>query len=76
VHLVDGPEDFGDEKSALSRLEVVLRARALAAAETAGAVDIQIDVVRDVRTAGMEAREVFVEAEITVEASGRPRVAG
>jgi N-methylhydantoinase A/oxoprolinase/acetone carboxylase beta subunit len=76
VHLIDGPEDFGDEKSALSRLEVVLRARALAAAETAGAVDIQIDVVRDIRTAGMEAREVFVEAEITVEASGRPRVAG
>lgn len=75
VHLSAGPEDFRDETAALARLEEVLRARAVAAAEAAGAADIQIDVVRDVRRAGVEDREVFVEAEMTVEASGRPRVA-
>ncbi len=75
VHLTEGPEDFGDEATAFSRLEDVLQTRAMAAAEAAGAEDIQVDVTRDVRTAGVESREVFVEAEIRVEASGRPRVA-
>ena len=75
VHLTAGPEDFGDQESALSRLEDVLRSRALAAAEAAGAADITVNVLRDVRVAGVESREVFVEADITVEASGRPRVA-
>ena len=75
VHLLEGPQDFGDEDAALERLEDVLRARAIAAAEAAGAADIQVSVVRNVRSAGIEGREVFVEAEVTVEASGRPRVA-
>lgn len=75
VHLTAGPEDFGDQESALARLEEVLRAAALTAAEAAGAADISVNVVRDIRVAGVESREVFVEAEITVEASGRPRVA-
>mgnify|MGYP006073861609 FL=1 len=75
VHLVAGPEDFDDAETALARLEDVLRAAALTAAETADAADIAVSVVRDVRVAGIEGREVFVEAEITVEASGRPRVA-
>ncbi|MEP3673867.1 hydantoinase/oxoprolinase family protein [Sulfitobacter sp.] len=74
VHLSAGPEDFRDETAALARLEEVLRAAAVGAAQDAGAADIKIDVTRDVRTAGVEGREVFVEAEITVEASGRPRV--
>ena len=41
----------------------------------AGAEDIEVQVHRDIRTAQAEAREVFVEAVLTVEASGRPRVA-
>jgi N-methylhydantoinase A/oxoprolinase/acetone carboxylase beta subunit len=75
VHLLEGPEDFADQAEALERLEAVLRARAIAAAEAAGAGDVQVSVVRDLRVAGIEGREVFVEGEITVEASGRPRVA-
>jgi hypothetical protein len=47
----------------------------MADAQAAGAADIQISVNRDIRTAGVEAREVFIEAVVTVEASGRPRVA-
>ena len=75
VHLETGPEDFGASDAALLRLETVLCAAAEGAAREAGAVDIQVVVERDVRTAQAEAREVFVEAVLTVEASGRPRVA-
>jgi N-methylhydantoinase A/oxoprolinase/acetone carboxylase beta subunit len=75
VHLSAGPEDFTTSEAALARLEEVLRASAMAAAEAAGAADISVNVMRDVRVADIESREVFVEAEIRVEASGRPRVA-
>lgn len=75
VHLQQGPEDFANEDLALDHLEGILRAQALQDAEDAGAEDIQITVTRDIRKANAEAREVFVEAIITVEASGRPRIA-
>jgi N-methylhydantoinase A/oxoprolinase/acetone carboxylase beta subunit len=75
VHLETGPEDFTDPDAALARLEEVLGNEAREAAERAGAGDIQLNVQRDIRTARVEAREVFIEADITVEASGRPRVA-
>ncbi|MGR3563129.1 MAG: hydantoinase/oxoprolinase N-terminal domain-containing protein [Heliomarina sp.] len=73
VHLAEGPEDFAESETAMVRLEEVLRDEALAAAS--GAEGVQITVTRDVRVAQAEAREVFVEAVVTVEASGRPRVA-
>lgn len=75
VHLAEGPEDFAVEAEAMSRLETVLSASARAAAEAAGAADIQMNVTRELRRAGVEEREVFVEASVTVEAAGRPRVA-
>ncbi|MBM1689542.1 hydantoinase/oxoprolinase N-terminal domain-containing protein [Sulfitobacter geojensis] len=75
VHLLEGPQDFADQDSALEALETVLREDAVAQAKIAGAEDIQVSVKRDIRTAGVEAREVFIEATITVEAAGRPRVA-
>jgi len=74
VHL-EAPEDFGDSEAALTRLEDYLRAAAEGDARAAGADDIEIRVFREVKTAQAEAREVFVEAELTVEATGRPRVA-
>ncbi|SFU09893.1 hydantoinase/oxoprolinase N-terminal domain-containing protein [Sedimentitalea nanhaiensis] len=75
VHLDSGPEDFAASDAAMERLEAVLRARANGAALAAGAEGIQITVERDIKTARTEARAVFVEAQITVQASGRPRVA-
>ncbi len=75
VHLASGPQDFGDRPTALALLERVLRDRVMADALAAGAADIQVSVARDIRTAGVENREVFIEAVITVEATGRPRVA-
>jgi N-methylhydantoinase A/oxoprolinase/acetone carboxylase beta subunit len=75
VHMDTGPEDFGSADSALERLECSLRAEAETQALAAGAGGIQISISRDIKTAQAEAREVFVEATVTVEASGRPRVA-
>lgn len=75
VHLESGLRDFTEEAPALALLEQVLRDGAEEQAKAAGAEDIQISVERDIRRARAEAREVFVEATITVEAAGRPRVA-
>lgn len=76
VHLVSGPEDFTDQETALEHLQAVLEKEARDRATSAGAIDVQVNVTRDVRTAGVEARDVFVEATVTVEATGRPRVTG
>ena len=75
VHLETGPQDFAEESAALTLLETILRETAEAQAKAAGAEDIQISVDRYIRRAQAEARQVFVEATITVEAAGRPRVA-
>ncbi len=75
VHLETGPQDFSDSQEALNLLETVLRSEAEGAVRDAGAEDIRVVVDHDIRTAKIEAHEVFVEALITVEASGRPRVA-
>ncbi|MGC1497719.1 MAG: hydantoinase/oxoprolinase family protein [Sulfitobacter sp.] len=75
VHLLSGPRDFGDQTTAMDMLETTLRDIAESDAREAGAADIQVSVTRDIRTAGVESREVFIEATITVEATGRPRVA-
>lgn len=74
VHL-ETPEDFNDPAAALTRLEAVLRDSVEGHARAAGAGDIEIHMQRHIKTAQAEAREVFVEAEIVAEASGRPRVA-
>jgi N-methylhydantoinase A/oxoprolinase/acetone carboxylase beta subunit len=75
VHLESGPEDHRDVEAALGALEAALEAAARTDALAAGAEDIRITATRDLRTAEAEARQVFLEGEITVEASGRPRVA-
>ncbi len=75
VHLEDGPKDFNASDEALALLEKILRDETEGAVREAGAEDIRVVVDRDIRTARVEEREVFVEAMLTVEASGRPRVA-
>mgnify|MGYP005988817017 CR=1 FL=1 len=75
LHLDEGPQDFLDPEEAMSKLEEILRKIAHREAVQAGAEGIQIAVFRDVKTAQAEAREIFIEAELMVEASGRPRIA-
>ena len=74
VHLDVGPKDHTDEDSAMAFLCNVLELEARQDAQTAGAQDIQVSVSKDVKKAKVEAREVFVEATVIVEASGRPRI--
>lgn len=76
VHLADGPEDFADRTEALDLLEAVLTAEARAEVEAAGAAEVRVSVTRDIRVAQAENREMFLEASLVVEASGRPRIAG
>ncbi|MGX0875514.1 N-methylhydantoinase A/oxoprolinase/acetone carboxylase beta subunit [Roseovarius sp. MBR-154] len=75
VHLDSGPEDYAGSDAAMAALEAALRAETRAQAEAAGAVDIHVTAARHVKEAQAEARRVFLEAEIVVEASGRPRIA-
>lgn len=75
VHLDAGPEDFATAEAAMDHLEGLLRQEALDAATEAGAIGVQVTATRQIRRAQLEARQMFIEAEIVAEASGRPRVA-
>jgi N-methylhydantoinase A/oxoprolinase/acetone carboxylase beta subunit len=75
VHLANGPQDFPSVERALAEAETALAETARGRAQSAGAAQIECHVTRDIRMAEIEGREVFVEAALTVEASGRPRVA-
>ncbi|MFG6565696.1 hydantoinase/oxoprolinase N-terminal domain-containing protein [Sulfitobacter sp. 1A13421] len=75
LHLANGPQDFPTAERALAHGERALTEAARARAFAAGAAEIECHVTRDIRLADVEGREVFVEAALTVEASGRPRVA-
>ena len=75
IHLSTGPEDFSDADTAMSHLETYLTRQAKEAAHLAGAEDVTVSTQREIRSAQTEGRDIFVEADISVEASGRPRVA-
>ncbi len=75
AHFESGPKDFIEVDAALDAMQAKLEADARKLATDAGAEDITVSATRDIRQAEAEAREVFLEAEITVEAIGRPRIA-
>ena len=74
VHFPNGPKDFLNEEKALTSLENFLLDKAINKARGSGAEDIVTRVFRDIKKAKAEARHMFVEAILTVEASGRPRI--
>lgn len=75
VHGEHGPMDFSNPEDAMAALEAELRKRVEGDAQKSGAVDISTTATRDIRRSQVESRDVFIEAMITVEASGRPRIA-
>lgn len=75
MHTTQGPQDFANREEALDRLEAMLRETAVAQAQAAGAADIQTTARRNIQVATVENREVFIEGTITVEVTGRPRLA-
>ncbi|MBU2980318.1 hydantoinase/oxoprolinase family protein [Lentibacter algarum] len=74
LHTDAGTTDFVDSKTALNEAEALLVAMALQDAKDAGAVDAKTSTEIDIRSSAVESREVFVEAFVTVEAAGRPRI--
>ncbi len=75
AHLVSGIQSFSSSEAALSALEAALTEEASNRAREAGALDLRLTVDRDVREVEIEGRRMFIEAKVTVTASGRPRVA-
>ncbi len=75
VHLDDGPKQFSDRDTAINVLEAKLTERALVSSKRAGAEHLDIHPVRKIREADVEGKPVFIEAEISITAVGRPRVA-
>ena len=75
AHLEDGPVDFRDMKKAITTLEDALGTKARKEAELAGAIEIALKATCDIKKANTGTKEVFLEAEIAVEARGRPGIA-
>jgi N-methylhydantoinase A/oxoprolinase/acetone carboxylase beta subunit len=75
AHLPDGLQTFTSRDAALEALETALVAEATARAQAAGAADLRVTTTRDIREALVECNPMFIEATVTVTASGRPRVA-
>ena len=75
AHLPSGLAVFTDQEAALAALTEALTQEARARALRAGAVDLHLTTGRDIREAEVEGRRMFIEAVVTVTASGRPRVA-
>jgi N-methylhydantoinase A/oxoprolinase/acetone carboxylase beta subunit len=68
-----GTADFTSEDEALARAEAEAAERARTQAIAAGALLPEVTVARDVTSASVEGRRVFIEARVTATASGRPR---
>jgi len=75
AHLPEGVQNFNDRDLALITVEAALIAEASARAKAAGAEDLRVIATRDIREADIEGRTMFIEATVSVTASGRPRVA-
>ena len=74
VHLDGKPVNFTSEAEALKVLEEKLTEKSIQKAKEAGAENVNVNIDREIKTANIENRAVFVEANILVEASGRPRI--
>jgi len=75
VHLAEGPTQFASRDAALDALQDALSDQARDRAQRAGAEHLTLTHSRDIREVEIEGRAMFVEAEVTVTATGRPRIA-
>ena len=75
AHLPDGPQGFADRDAAIAALAHALEAEARARAALAGAAEVHVRCDTTVREVEVERRALFLEAEVTATATGRPRIA-
>lgn len=69
-----GVHDFDDEAAAFEAAERAVRELVAERSRLAGADSVEIAVKRDVRTAMIEDRRMFIDADVTASAVGRPRI--
>jgi N-methylhydantoinase A/oxoprolinase/acetone carboxylase beta subunit len=74
AHLPEGPRRFGDRDEALAVLRAALDAEAQRRARAAGAAEVELRHVVDLREAEVEGAPMFVEARLRVTAQGRARL--
>ncbi|PTE22553.1 hydantoinase [Cereibacter changlensis JA139] len=75
AHLPGRLQTFPDRDAALEAMQAALVAEASARARAAGAEDLRVTASSDIREALVEGRSMFIEATLSVVASGRPRIA-
>lgn len=75
AHMPDGVQLFADAEEAMAALAEALAAEARSRALRAGAAEAVVTVARAVKEAEIEGRRMFVEAQVTATAAGRPRIA-
>jgi N-methylhydantoinase A/oxoprolinase/acetone carboxylase beta subunit len=75
AHSPGGVQVFDDLTQALTALTEALTHEARSRALRAGAIDVHLTECRDIKDATVEGRAIFLEATLSVTASGRPRVA-
>ena len=75
AHLPGGNQLFTSRDAALDAMETALASEAQARALQAGAADVHLSAARDIREAEVEGNTMFIEAMVSVTATGRPRVA-
>jgi N-methylhydantoinase A/oxoprolinase/acetone carboxylase beta subunit len=75
AHLPSGLVHFDTAEAALNAMEAALEAEATRQARAAGAIDLRVTRKRDMREAAIEGRLMFIEGQVSVTVSGRPRVA-
>ena len=74
LHGLERQLDFTSEEKAFKELEKMLSELAINKAKLSGADNIDLQVDRDIRSSDIENQRMFIDAEISVTASGRPRI--
>lgn len=74
AHMPAGPKVFNSKDDAMAALRVALKAKASAEAISSGVEEVRITESLDLRDAQIEARKIFVEANMRITARGRPRI--
>jgi len=75
VHMDGEPKTFASKEDAFTRLTSHLTEQARIETRASGVEDIDIIASQTIKSAKAEGREIFLEATLTIEASGRPRIA-
>ena len=74
LHGLERQLDFTSEEKALIELEKILSELAVNKAKVSGADNIELQVDCDIRSSDIENQRIFIDAEIAVTASGRPKI--